>query len=198
MTVKVYVEGGGDDLALHTKCRKGFRILLENAGFKGRMPRIVACGTRGDAYDSFCTALRNAGPAQFPVLLVDSEGPVFSAPWAHLKTRDQWEQPADATDDHAQLMVQCMEAWFLADKDGLAAYYGHGFIPRHLPGNAGVEQVAKADVMRGLKMATRGTRKGEYSKGAQSFEMLENLDHTKVRTLPHVQRLFALLNAKVS
>ena len=199
VTVKVYVEGGGDDLALHTKCRKGFRVFLENAGFKGRMPRIVACGSRADAYDSFCTALNIEGVDQFPILLVDGEAPVTSAPWLHVKTRagDGWERPSGAADDHLHLMVQCMEAWFLADKDRLAGYYGQKFIPRHLPGNANAEEVAKADVMRGLKMATRGTKKGEYSKGSHSFEILEGIASAKIKNLPHVKRLFAVLDAKL-
>lgn len=199
VTVKVYVEGGGDDLALHTKCRKGFRVFFENACFKGRMPRIVACGSRADAYDSFCTALKSVGANQFPILLVDGEGPVTSAPWLHVKARagDGWDKPAGAADDHLHLMVQCMEAWFLADKDHLAGYYGQGFIPRHLPGKANVEQVAKADAMRGLKMATRGTKKGEYSKGSHSFEILEGINPAKIKNLPHVKRLFVVLDAKL-
>ena len=31
-----------------------------------------------------------------------------------------------ATDEQAHLMVQCMEAWFLADRETLAAVFGRG------------------------------------------------------------------------
>ena len=199
VSVKVYVEGGGDSEALHTKCRRGFGVFLENAGFKGRMPRIVACGSRADAYDSFCTALKSPGATHFPILLVDGEGPVTSGPWQHVKARpgDGWDRPAGATDDHLHLMVQCMEAWFLADKDHLAAYYGREFIAKHLPGNVNVEEVAKADIMHGIKMATRGTPKGEYSKGSHSFEIMEGLTPGRIKNLPHGKRLFSVLEANL-
>lgn len=61
--MKLYVEGGGNAASLKTACREGFSKLLEKAGFKGRMPRIVACGSRNDAFDSFCTAIRIGEPA---------------------------------------------------------------------------------------------------------------------------------------
>lgn len=56
MSVKVYVEGGGDSSALKRKCREGFREFFRKIGLQGRMPRIVACGPRNNAYDDFCTA----------------------------------------------------------------------------------------------------------------------------------------------
>jgi hypothetical protein len=68
------------------------------------MPRIIACGGRDDAFDRF----RHAPEEQHAILLVDSEGPVATKPWVHLKARDGWD-PGAATDDQAQLMVACME-----------------------------------------------------------------------------------------
>lgn len=55
--VKIYAEGGGNAASLKAECRKGFSKFFETAGFKGRMPRVIACGGRQDAYDSFCTAI---------------------------------------------------------------------------------------------------------------------------------------------
>ena len=69
--MKLYVEGGGDAAALKTACREGFAKFLGKAGLAGRMPRIVACGSRADAYDSFCTAIGNGEAA---MLLVDPLG----------------------------------------------------------------------------------------------------------------------------
>ena len=131
------------------------------------------------------------------MLLVDSEGPVAAPVWQHLKARDKWDRPFGVTDDQAHLMVQCMEAWFLADKECLAAFYGQGFIAKQLPQNTNVEQVPKSDAIRGLKMATRGTKKGEYSKGSHSFEILEGIDPGKVKALPHAAKLLAVLEAKL-
>jgi hypothetical protein len=201
VTVTVYVEGGGDTRGPNDKCRKGFSEFLKRAGLH-RMPRIVPCGSRERAYGSFCKAIEVAGVNEFIVLLVDSEGPVGGqddAPaWQHLKASDNWPRPPGAMDDQAYLMVQCMEAWFLADKEYLAAFYGQGFIAKQLPKNKNVEQVLKSDVMRGLKMATRNTKKGEYSKGSHSFEILEGIDSTKVKALPHAAKLLAALEAKLT
>ena len=85
------------------------------------MPRIVACGSRGDAYDDFMTAIRKAEAKDFIVLLVDSEQAVLhgDGPWAHLSKRDGWTQPRNASDENVQLMVRCMEAWFVAESEHL-------------------------------------------------------------------------------
>ena len=141
------------------------------------MPRIIACGSRDSAFDKFRTALGSRNAEEFIVLLVDSEGPVAdgAGPWLHLRTRDDWEKPDEATDENAHLMVQCMEAWFLADKDGLAANFGQGFNRNALPRRREIEDVAKGDVLEGLKRATRQCKKGEYRKGRDSFEVLKQV-----------------------
>jgi hypothetical protein len=55
----IFLEGGGDSKDLHVRCREGFRKLLEKCGFKGRMPRTVACGGRSAVFDDFCIELLN-------------------------------------------------------------------------------------------------------------------------------------------
>ncbi len=160
----------------------------------GRMPRIVACGSRRDAYERFCTALTQY-PDTFCVLLVDSEAPVDSgkSSWDHLRDRseDNWNKPENADNEHAHLMVQCMEAWFLADKPCLAAYFGQGFNENALPKNPNVEQISKKDIFDGLKSATRNTKtKGKYGKGSHSFEILSRIDPERVKKASyHVQKL---------
>ena len=139
--MKLYVEGGGDAASLKSACREGFANFLEKAGFKGKMPRIIACGSRRNAYESFCTALKNGDKA---LLLVDSEEPISAdlqrgdssladirkqwAPWQHLAKRkgDEWEKPHDASDAQCHLMVQCMEAWLLADRETLKSFFAQG------------------------------------------------------------------------
>ncbi|MBN1510158.1 MAG: DUF4276 family protein [Sedimentisphaerales bacterium] len=199
VTVKVYVEGGGEGDALRTECRRGFRKLIENAGFKGRMPGIVACGRRRDAYEDFCTAVENAAQGEFPLLLVDSEAPVSSAPWDHLKTRDGWDRPAQAVDGQAHLMVQCMEAWFLADRDALTKFFGQGFRSKALPQNREVEEISKEDLSQGMERATRDTHtKGAYEKGKHSFKLLATLDPSKVQSASeHARRFFDTLRSKL-
>lgn len=93
-------------------------------------------------------------------------------------------------------MTQCMEAWFLADRDALARFFGHGFRASALPGRADdVESVAKGDVPAGLADASRNSRKGVYSKGGHSFEILGALDPDRVFSdaAPHAKRLLETL-----
>ena len=98
VSVKIYVEGGGDSKALKTACRRGFQSFIKKAGLQGRMPRVVACGSRRNAYESFKTA--HAGQDTTVLLLVDAEGPVTAeSPWQHLEICDGWERPDHATDD---------------------------------------------------------------------------------------------------
>ena len=105
VTVRLYVEGGGDSKKLRVQCRRGFRKFIEKAGLKGRMPRIVACGGRQRAYDGFTTAL-DAGNST-PMLLVDAERPVTDASaWEHLRKRDGWPRPGRAHENQCHLMAQ--------------------------------------------------------------------------------------------
>ena len=163
------------------------------------MPQVIACGGRETAFDKFCTALGSRRAEEFIILLVDSEGLVAdrSEPWSHLRERDSWEKPDDATDENAHLMVQCMEAWFLADMECLTAYFGQGFNPNALPGRPNIEDVAKGDVLEGLKRATRQSKKGEYGKGRHSFDILERIDPAQVMVAsPHASRLVQTMREK--
>jgi hypothetical protein len=81
------------------------------------------------AFDRFSIAIQNNEPA---MLLVDSETPVKAEyqqgadtalwqPWAHLKNRtgDEWNKPQNAANVDCHFMVQCMESWFLTDRETL-------------------------------------------------------------------------------
>jgi hypothetical protein len=187
--MKLYVEGGGDTNFLKAECRRGFSAFLEKAGLKGSMPRIVACGGRKNAYDSFCTAVNARESA---MLLVDSEESVSEEcqqggntawkPWRHLKNRDNWQQPANAADDDCHLMVQCMEAWFLADRKILAGFFGPGFREDALPaaGNS-IESIGKTTLYQSLSNATKNCKtKPPYKKGDHSFKILAIIAPDKV------------------
>ena len=155
------------------------------------MPRVVACGGRDNAYDKFCHALATASDNQVVILLVDSEERVAegAGPWSHLRKRDGWSRPVGATDDHAHLMVQCMESWFLADKDRLERYFGRGFNRQALPGDEDIENVPKEAVLEGLGRASRRCGR-PYRKGRRSFEILGELDPEMVAAASlHVRRL---------
>ena len=197
MSATVYVEGGGDrhTKALRTECRRAFSEFFDKAGLTGRMPKVVACGSRENAYKDFCDAERTASP----ILLVDSEGPVNDAePWSHLKRSDGWDRPGTAPDGSAHLMVQCMESWFYADKESLEDFFGEGFNGNAMSG-ADLEDIPKSDVVKNLREAARPSRKGTYRKGRHSFAILRELDAEKVcAASPHAKRLIEALRGNPS
>ncbi len=202
MSVRVYVEGGGNykhtDTA--TACRSGFRQLFEKLGLPARRLSVIACGSRGQTFKDFRTAVRQEA-ADFVILLVDSEGPLEGAvsSWAHLAVRDKWRPPAITTEDQAHLMVQCMEAWFLADKDVLAHFYGQGFLPSSLPHRPDIEQVPRFELLDALRQASRRTQKRTYHKTKHGFAILGAIDPQKVRAAsPHAGRLFDVLIREVN
>ncbi|WP_428277878.1 DUF4276 family protein [Candidatus Palauibacter sp.] len=199
MSIKLYVEGGGDSKALTTDCRRGFRKFFEKAGLAGQMPRIRACGSRRSAYDDFKAALGNG--SEVPMLLVDAEDPLTAgSSWEHLRHRagDRWARPTGASNDHCHLMVQVMESWFLADQPALESFFGQGFQPSALPRNPHIEQIRKADVLRGLTRATKRleTNRESYDKGSDSFEILGRIDPSRVESAsPSAKQLLDVLRA---
>ena len=193
MSITIYVEGGGDG-SLRVKCRKGFTEFIERAGFKGRMPKIVACGSRDNAYDKFKTAHENN---KICMLLVDAEDPITDGhrPWQHLNKRDGWSKPRNATEEQCHMMVLLMESWFLADKEALREYYGQGFRADAILQYDNVEIVPKDDVLDKLRRATLGTTKGSYNKGSHSFDILAILSPDKVKQAsPYAKRFLEQLD----
>ncbi len=172
---KVFVEGGGDSKDLRKRCNEGFSKLLEKAGFRGRMPRLTACGGRGEAYDSFCTEVRQ-GCFDWVALWVDSEEPMrdLNAAWAHLAGRDGWNRPHGVTDDQVLLMVTCMESWIAADRDTLREHFHGELLEGKLPSLVDLEARNRHQVQAALVAATAGCT-NRYAKGARSFEVLGKL-----------------------
>lgn len=205
--MKIYVEGGGDAASLKAECRKGFAEFLEKAGFKRpSKPSIVACGSRDDTFDSFATAIRYGEEA---LILVDSEVHVQPChqqgkpnqwkPWNHLKQRDNWDKPANADDTQCHLMVQCMEAWFIADRQMLASFFGQHFTENQLPDAANaIESISKEKLYDALAKATRSCQKGQYGKGEHSFKLLALINPANVISAsPWVKRFFDTLKERL-
>ena len=168
--VKLYVEGGGDSHALKTECRKGFSSFLKKAGLDGALPRIVASGSRQNAFRDFCKAVANNTNGDRIFLLVDSEELVKSSdkngepddwqPWDFLEQKEQWQKPKLATDSQCHLMAVCMETWLLADTEALKDFYGSDLIEKHLlEGRKDLEAVPKSEIMDALSHATKDCKK---------------------------------------
>jgi hypothetical protein len=197
VSVSVFVEGGGPQRMTQTACRKAFRLFFEKVLGDRPKPRIVASGSRDEAYRDFSRSLEN-DPDTFPVLLVDSEDAVTrNSATAHLRAREgHW---INLPDGQVYLMVQCMETWFLADIPAVKQYYGPDFKASALPGNPNIEQIPKRDVMNGLREATRATGKGRYHKTRHGFDILGRIDPGDVqRRSEHVEALFTLLLARLN
>jgi len=170
--LRIFVEGGGNDNDTRSRCRRAFSKLTERAGFAGKMPSFIACGGRQRAYDMFVTACK-AGEES--LLLVDSEGPVAQqgSPWEHVRTRegDRWTRPNGARDEDLHFMVECMEAWIVADRAALRTHYGSRLQDNALPSNnRPPERVPKRDLLHALDNATRNV--GDYAKGKDAFTLL--------------------------
>lgn len=199
MTIKVYVEGGGDSPSLHNLCREGFRKFLQSAGLGGKMPRIVASGSRNAAYEDFKTAMRSRSTNELPLLLVDSEGPVAqeSTPWQHLKVRDGWDRPPGANDDQTFLMVQAMETWLIADREALESFCRAGFRATFIPQWPDMESVEKHRVFEALDAATAHCGPRRYAKGKVSFKLLAVTRAEKVQIASrHAARFIQRLKAE--
>lgn len=190
--IAIYAEGGGDHPG--PELRVGFDTLLKAQKEAARARRVrwsmVLCGGRKATCDAFLDAVRME-PEVVNVLLVDSEGAVAAetgdtqedaaARRQHLKTRDAWD--LDAVDaERIHLMVQCMEAWIVADPEALTAFYGQHFNANALPARQNLEEEPKQDLYGKLGKATGDKRltKGRYGKIRHASELLKRIDPAKV------------------
>lgn len=202
MSAYIYLEGGGtgaQSKEVDIRCREGFRKLLENCGFEGRMPRLVACGGRGAAYEAFQTAMESNTPSSLVALWIDSEEPLadLEAAWRHLQARDQWARPEGAEDEQVLFMTTCMETWFVADRTALDAHFGGELQDSALPPLNDLERRPRHDVQDKLMDATRQCSNA-YAKGRRSFEILGKLDPAVLgRHLPSFARVRRILNARL-
>ena len=208
--VKIFVEGGGDGREAGSACREGFRGFIMNTGKIGKMPRIVPCGSRNNAFEKYRLAVLKGEEA---MLLVNGDRPVNEhcqsgapgnwLPWVHLQhgSGDGWVMPEGDTEENCHLMVECMECWILVDRKSIAAFFGTGFRENALPSDKKPpESVGKVEALAGLENATRDCRtKGRYGKGEHSFELLSMIDSRKViASCPWAARFVEMLGEKMN
>jgi hypothetical protein len=199
--IRLYIEGGGSEEKTKKQFREGFHQFLSGIIAEARRKsipfRLIPCGSRTAAYTAFCRALGDHSQA-FNILLVDAERPVNGGAWNHVKAHDRWES-SELGDEHCHLMVQVMEAWFLADGESLAGYYaGQGFYPNALPRAKDVETLDKETVLTSLKDATRKTKKGEYQKIKHASQLLGVIRPKQVREASrHCDLLFTTLEERI-
>ena len=96
-------------------------------------------------------------------------------------------------------MVQCMEAWIVADTNALAAYYGTGFRVQSLPSRLNLEDEPKPDLLDKLKKATQRTQKGAYAKFKHASKLLERIDlHRVGQRCPRFATFTAWLSKEIA
>jgi hypothetical protein len=205
--IKVYVEGGGNTAEQKAELRRGFDALFarekSRAGEKRLSLTFVCCGGRQEAYETFKNAL-NVNRERINALLVDSETGIAQIPKdkagemdkakdalirvAHLRQKqgtvergqgDGWELSDDLA-ARVHLMVQCMEAWIVADPDAMGGFYKKDFKKESLPKRENLEDEPKADLYEKLKKATESTAKKEYGKIKHASKLLETIDPEKI------------------
>ena len=199
MSARIYIEGGGDSKGLHSRCREGFRKLFEKCGFRLRMPKLFASGSRGQAFKDFRTAHGQSQSADYVALLIDSETRLKSveATWEHLAASDDWTRPPEACDDQVLFMTTCMETWIVADRKALADHYGHALQESGLPALADLEASPRNTVQESLAHATRACSNA-YGKGKRSFAILAELDPGVLEgRLPSFHRARRILDGRL-
>lgn len=191
--IAIYVEGGGATVHQRAELRIGFDSLLsaqKNAALVKRLRwRTVPSGGRQAAFEAFRTEQQRADINTLAILLVDSEAAVAAevddeltdanARVSHLAKHDGWDfKGIDPRQVH--LMVQCMEAWIVADSNALSRYYGKGFHANKLPVRSSLEGEPKGNLAMKLTAATRDTSKGQYHKIRHASKLLARIDAEKV------------------
>ena len=201
--VRVYIEG---DSALRLAFNTFFNNALGNCQMRKNVRlEVNALGGRSDAVKRFNQALEKHEKDVVCILLVDSEGPldeglkVKDNLQRSLKGNSKLENPFSVSDlaheDYLYLMVQCMEAWFLADREKLAAYFGQRLDAQLLPKGNNVEAMSVEEVVDGLKRATKGKEPKKehtrmYGKVKDAVALLKVIRPAEVASKsPQCQRL---------
>jgi hypothetical protein len=199
----IYVEGGGESRSNNRSCRLGFTDLFSEHTRRARSANIAlhfrACGSRNDAFEDFCTAIRTSDPThRINLLLVDQEDELPEKQpgerhhrWRHVRERDQWDRPAIAIDGYLSFMVMCVEAWIVADQTALKEHYGNCITMKPLPGS-NIESVPRDQLYDRLRQATAGCKVGYVKRHA--FELTGKLRMATISQLSSVQQFCNLLD----
>ncbi len=191
--IRIYVEGGGDSRQQKAQIREGFSQFFYKE--LGKRISVIPCGSRNNTFRLFKAALQSHVD-DYNILLVDAEAYVKfnSTTWEHLRQRDEWVRPVNSRDNQCHLMVQTMEAWFMADVDAVAKFYGKKFNRNPIPRRNDIEDIPKSELEPALIKATKSTQKGSYKKIAHGAKLLALISPELVKQRSkHCDKLFKTL-----
>lgn len=202
MNAIIYIEGGGKG-SNNTKirCQRAFNKLLTKMGFGGRLPRLIACGGRGNVYERFLDDHR-VPKANYVAMWIDAEELMtdIEQAWKHLaqvKTVPAWSLPENAEDEQVLFMTTSMETWIVTDRETLRRHYGQSLNENPLPAIPNIENRPRNEVFQALVTATKKCE-NRYEKGTHSSEILEKLDVAVLRRhLPSFVRVERILKTKL-
>ena len=184
--------------------RRGWQLFFGKAGVDDQTLEIAVGGGQLEAFALFHGQLSRydagrdeTGPK--PLLLVDSEEPVAAGhtAWEHLRARRRYgfQQPDNADDNSAFLMVQAMETWFIADRPALQSFFGPSFDEREFQDLPALETIPKDDALQKLRQST-GRCRPRYRKGRVSYDLLAEIDPQRVAAAcPHAKQLLDYLRS---
>lgn len=181
--------------------RRAWQIFFSKAGVDGQMLDIAVGGGQQEAFALFSSQLdrymKDNATEPKPLLLLDSEEPVADGHtvWEHLGTRNQhrFQQPPEAHDDSAHMMVQAMETWFIADPPALQRFFDSSLDASVFRNSSPLEAILKEDALDMLRRATLRCRR-HYSKGRRSYGILAEIDpQTVAAACPHADQLLRYL-----
>ena len=183
----------------HSNLRPGFHKLFEPHVNNARQQRIrfklIAGGSRTEAVKDFLRSCRSQ-PSNVNVLLIDSEGPISDTASAiqSLRTQNFWDGSVACDDDQVNLMVQAMEAWFIADPQALINHFGQDFDIKVLPSPQNAESVAPGDLTTAIRHGLRHSGRRRYDKVIDGVKLLQLIDHVEVgQYCRHFKRLMDYL-----
>jgi len=187
----------------HSNLRPGFHKLFEPHVNHARQQKIrfnlIAGGSRTEAAKDFLRSCRSQ-PFNVNVLLIDSEGPISDTATAiqSLRSLSFWDGSVVFDNDQVNLMVQAMEAWFIADPQALINHFGRDFNIKALPSPQNAESVSPSDLATAIREGLRNSGRRRYDKVTDGVKLLQLIDRVKVgQNCRHFQRLMDYLSREI-